>query len=716
MRMLAFCLLTLSLPFGGFFVNGVEPSDSVKRMVKLQGVTSAVGLYETIEFKLTTPPTRGDPFDPSQINADLVLKTPSGAALVVPAFHMQEYERVRAGQHGRDRDWCYPVGLGCWRARFAPMETGTYEAELRWRDSEGEMVSGPLRFACRPSDRHGFLRTSKRDPRFLEFSDGRAFFGIGQNLAFVGDQQYVTVSKAEEIFALLEKNGANYLRIWTGCEDWALAIEARKSAWGRSWNWRPPIVSCPDNPLRRCVRLPGTGATLRAEPSHRVALRPNTRYVLSGTFMCEGNVAVWLAGPHAGSGRQLQATPSNRWTPFRHQFTTSANEFWLEPPTLRAEGDGTAWLDSLSLREAEGGPELLWETDVNRPVRGFYNPLDCFLLDELVAAADRTGIYLQLCLLTRDLYMSALKDPTSAEYDRAIADAKKFMRYAVARWGSATSVAAWEYWNELDPGLPTHRFYADLGRFLEETDIYQHLRTTSTWGPSPKDCSHPQLDIADTHFYLRPSDQPRLRDEVDAVLDRTRWLREQAPRKPAHLGEFGLANEKWQPTAEMGSSDSIVDFHNSLWASALSGASTTALFWWWDRLDKRGHYGEYGPLSRFVADVPWTTGALEAAQVASTSHNLRAVGLQSRNGVWLWLFDPRASWASVVSAGRRAQSLSGAVIEIEGLPEGAYRIEWFDTRKGLTTARQKMSSENNRVRLEAPSFTADIAVKVLPAE
>lgn len=109
---------------------------------------------------------------------------------------------------------------------------------------------------------------------------------------------------------------------------------------------------------------------------------------------------------------------------------------------LRTEGGGSAWGGEFSLREAAGGPELLWEADMNRSIRGFYNPLDCLVVDELVASAEKHRIYLQLCLLTRDLYMSALKDPASPQYERAIQDARKFFRYAVARWGYSTSAAA----------------------------------------------------------------------------------------------------------------------------------------------------------------------------------------------------------------------------------------------------------------------------------
>ena len=101
--------------------------------------------------------------------------------------------------------------------------------------------------------------------------------------------------------------------------------------------------------------------------------------------------------------------------------------------------------EALSLKEAAGGTELLWEADVNRPIRGYYNPLDCFMLDQIIEAAERNNIYLMLCAITRDLYMNTLSRVDSPEYRLAVEDARKFMRYAVARWGYSTSVAAWEY-------------------------------------------------------------------------------------------------------------------------------------------------------------------------------------------------------------------------------------------------------------------------------
>jgi len=673
--------------------------------LRLETSTREVGRYEVIEFHLAGVGAYADPFDPAVVEASLTV-TSAGATSNVPAFFAQAYDRQRVG----GRDWFYPMGLPGWKARFAPLWPGTWTAVALVRDQNGVRTSAPVEFTCVASANPGFLHVNPKDPRWLGFSDGRPFFPIGQNLAFVGSQQYVTLTRAEEIFGRLATNGANYLRIWTGCEDWALAIEARKSAWGRSWERRSPVVAMPGQADRRFVLL--TNATTAVSPSHELALRPATRYVVTGKARVEGDARLRLEA-QGTVATNLAAGPAGTWIEFRHEFATGPNEHWLSALRFVREGQGTAWVADLSLREAEGGPELLWEADVNRPVRGFYNPLDCYWLDELVVAAQRRGLYLQLCLLTRDLYMSALKDPASPEYSRAVADAQKTFRYAVARWGAFTSVAAWEYWNELDPGLPTDRFYTELGGYLEGTDAYHHLRTTSTWGPSPKDCRHPKLDLADVHFYLRPADANRLSDEVEGVLDRAKWLREQAPGKPAHQGESGLADDQWRLTDEMKRSGELVDFHNMLWASALSGTTGTCLPWWWERLDERGHYPLYRPLSRFIADVPWSEGEVQAMTDMVAEGRVRVVGLRTPRRAWLWFFHREAAWKHVVTAGRTPSVVTGARLELAPWAGRSARIRWWDTRSGQVTSEASAVVIEGKLVIGVPDFDRDVACQVV---
>lgn len=672
--------------------------------LRLMSSALEVRCFEVLEFRLHGVGTSPDPFDPAIVDAAVVFSS-AGQTSRVPAFFAQDYERRRVD----GRDWFYPRGAPGWKVRFAPTQPGEFTAVAEVRDAHGTRRSEPVRFTALPPRRPGFLRVSRRDPRWLEFSDGTPFFAIGQNLAFIGSQQYFTLSRAEEAFARLATNGANYLRVWTCCGDWALAIEAPKSAWGRSWEGRAPVVPMPGEPSRRCVLL--TNAVTPVRPSHDVALRPATAYRVTGRLRAAAGVAVRLEVQGTTSPSLAPAEPDT-WAPFRHEFTTGPADHWLSGMQFRRDGPGEAWLADLSLQEVGGGPELLWEADVNRPVRGWYNPLDCFWLDELLTAAQRHGLYLQLCLLTRDLYMWALQDPNSAAYDQAIADARKTLRYAVARWGAFTSVAAWEYWNEMDPRLPTDRFYTELGEFLERADPWQHLRSTSTWGPSPKDCRHPKLDLADVHFYYRPADHARLRDEVEGILDRARWLREQAPAKPALQGECGLADDQWRITDEMKRSRELVDFHNMLWASALSGTSGTALAWWWERLDERNHYPHYRPLSRFLADVPWTGGELRTFRDETAGGAVRVVGLKTPRAAWVWCFHRAAAWKPIVTAGQTPPPVRSAQLPLEGLADGEYRVEWWDTRTGKTRATESAQVRNGRLVLTVPEFTHDLALKV----
>ena len=140
------------------------------------------------------------------------------------------------------------MGMPHWQVRFAPDEVGQYVARARIRDAHGSYESQEVHFAVTASNSPGRVRVSQQDPRYLEFSNGRPFFPIGQNMAFIGEGQNVTPARVEPILKQLSENGANYLRVWTGCEDWALARQVRKSVWGRSWSWKPPFGHLPTDP------------------------------------------------------------------------------------------------------------------------------------------------------------------------------------------------------------------------------------------------------------------------------------------------------------------------------------------------------------------------------------------------------------------------------------------------------------------------------------
>jgi hypothetical protein len=713
MRPLAFALCIASLSAG----TVISETCAAQEKITLSTRQKQVGKYEKLEFFLDVGRPYRNPFDPCEVELNVLITSPSGRSLSLPAFFGQDYERQDVPQGGRTAAWYYPRGTGSWKARFAPTEVGTYTARASLKDRQGEVMSTPVTFTCTASSRKGFLRAGAKDPRFLEFTNGEPFFAIGQNLAFVGETQYVIPVKAEQIFGKLSANGANFVRVWTCCQDWAMAIEAQKSAWSRSWAKESHVVSMPgsenDPNGRKCVRLKGdSGASITASPSHPVGLRPKTRYALTGRFKADGCKALRLQV--GGSDWEVPASSAGNpgWQAFSKEFVTGDNERWLGRVAFSLVGPGTVWLDALSLKEAQDGAELLWEADVNRPIRGYYNPLDCFMLDQLVEAAERNGIYLMLCAITRDLYMNTLSTVDSPEYRLATQDARKFMRYAVARWGYSTSVAAWEYWNEMDPGKPTDQFYADVGNYLAATDIYNHLRTTSTWAPSARDCRHPQLDIAQTHHYMRPDDDD-FKDEVESIVRQTRFLRENAPSKPALIGEFGLADPKWGLSDYMKQDGEGVHFHNCLWASAFAGSSGTAMFWWWELLDQQDAYRHYKPLATFLAGV--SPVGLRPATATTSEARLRILGHQANDRAYLWLVNRQATWWNQVIEKRQPEPIDSATTTVEGLNPGSYVLLWWDTHEGAPISRQTVAPDGGRLRLTVPPFTRDLACKILPA-
>lgn len=707
--------------FGGFLLAsliGARLASASAAEVRLEIAFPGerVGRFETVEFSVGWEESYGNPFDPEEIDIALEVEGPGERAVSVPAFFFQGYERKRVERGGRPEDWIYPRGLPCWRARFAPLEVGPHTARARVRDRDGERISADVRFECVPSERRGYVRASDRDPRFYRLSTGEPFFAIGQNLAFIGEGQYVTLSRAEEIFRKLAANGANHLRIWTCCEDWALALEARKSAWGRSWAWDPPIAADPTDPAgkRRSVRLsrPGRSA-VECSPSHALALKPSTRYRLSGFVRLEGDAELWVDFDPGLGGALAARGEARERTGFSREFAAGPGQHWLGSLRFRLEGDGAAWLDGLSLKEAAGGPELLWEADLERPLPGAYNLLDAYLLDRIVEAAEREGLRLQLCVLTRDLYMKSLADERSPEYAAATRAAKNLLRYAVARWGASASVATWEYFNELDPGLPAGRFYDAVGAHLEAVDPWRHLRATSTWHPSPRDWKHPRLDVADMHFYIRPEDEKKHRDEVEALLDRARFLREGAPGKPALLSEFGIATEKWAFRPETRGDAELIHFHNALWASALSGLSGTAHFWWWEELDRMECYPHYRPLAAFLADVPFGLERLEPVAAEASPEGLRVVGLAGEGKGWAWIQDRRSTWLGGKSRPEPSE-VRGATLRVRGCAEGTWWVEWWGTRSaGRLGETRAAAGPDGVLAVEVPPFERDVAAKIL---
>ena len=78
-------------------------------------------------------------------------------------------------------------------------------------------------------------------------------------------------------------------------------------------------------------------------------------------------------------------------------------------------------------------------------------------------------------------------------------------------------------------------------------------------------------------------------------------LKNSYPDKPVYISEYGTDYHGY--THEGGAEE--VGIHNSIWSSALSGATGITQWWWWDEIDKDDLYYHYNYLGKFIEDIPW---------------------------------------------------------------------------------------------------------------
>lgn len=173
-------------------------------VARLEGITQ-FGRFD-VAFKATG--TWGNPYDPDQVAIDAVIQAPDNREMVVPAFFFQDYEPDTIS----GVEMLLPKGAPGWRLRFAPPLPGVYRWRLRMRNGGQTVLSPEATFTCAAaSGRHGYLRVSKRNPRYLVFDDGEPFFGVGMNMATLDAGRMASATRWYTRFA---EAGGNLVRSW----------------------------------------------------------------------------------------------------------------------------------------------------------------------------------------------------------------------------------------------------------------------------------------------------------------------------------------------------------------------------------------------------------------------------------------------------------------------------------------------------------------------
>ena len=177
---------------------------------------------------------------------------------------------------------------------------------------------------------------------------------------------------------------------------------------------------------------------------------------------------------------------------------------------------------------------------------------------------------------------------------------KRRLRYLVARFSCYTSLMCWELFNEQEnaqlKNIPDS-WNDVMSSYIHEIDPYDHLVSTSAKLPDPV-WSMPSMSITQSHHYGDGGEGELLMPILDAARSHAKFD------KPHFIAEAGISYKG--PDASFDPNNRGTEFHNSLWASTMSGACGASAYWWWDNYIAPGNlWHELTPVSTFAATVDW---------------------------------------------------------------------------------------------------------------
>ena len=193
-----------------------------------------VGNYEKFEIGYDLGRTYSNPFDPAQIDVTVEFKSPTGKLHSVKGFIYQDYERT-GDIH---QQTLTPKGGLGWKARFAPDEVGEWSYSIRAKDDSSTATASPRSFKVESSSNRGFVRISTNDPEYFAFDNGGCYFPVGENMGWSGSGRTFQFDKW---IGSLAENGGNFIRVW-------------QAGWHTEYEWAysyPATTLLPGNYLDR---------------------------------------------------------------------------------------------------------------------------------------------------------------------------------------------------------------------------------------------------------------------------------------------------------------------------------------------------------------------------------------------------------------------------------------------------------------------------------
>ncbi len=293
---------------------------------------------------------------------------------------------------------------------------------------------------------------------------------------------------------------------------------------------------------------------------------------------------------------------------------------------------------------------------------------------------------------------------------RAKRGQENLFRYLAARCGDSPAVLAWKLWAEVNlvhaPLEDIRTWHTFASEAFARHDPWRHPVTTH-WCGDWRNADHaiaiqPGMGMLTIDAY---HDEGLI---ADLLAQSTR----QAGRdrgglavyaKPVLVTEYGGSPSATTPARL------LAELQIGGWAAWVHGHAGAPMMWWFEWIDQKRHYGQFGALNRFIAgEDPRSPDA------RTITPDLRAGGSKLWCRAWMrpgrilgYAFDP--AWAENGTVDR--QLPSGELFLGDSRP-GRIQLEWWDADQGRATSTTTFDHPGGDVKLPSPGFRRHVAFKL----
>lgn len=738
------CFLSAAAAVSSAHAQLLRPPISDNRPLKILSVTpaqSSVGRYGKLEIQISFSGTYSNGFDPDQVAVDAEFTAPNRQIIRVPGFYFQDYSRALKD----GREVLTPKGRPGWRVRFSPVQLGEYRAVITVRDSTGAVAhSRQIPFKCVASNNPGFIRRSATDNRYFAFDDGKGYIPVGANVCWANARGTFCYDEWLPAYA---KAGCNYFRAWLG--PWRMTFALEHNAVGKfdlANAWRLDYV------LDLAARN-GLYAMLCLDSFNE--LRKNA----------EGGFGYWNETPHnAARGGPLKQ-PREFWTNpamlrlYKNKLRyvvarygwnphVMSWEFWNEvdivSPSAYIPAEVKQWhaqmsdflrsmdpwkhLQTTSFGGSEGKPEIDSLPQIDYVQTHNYGSRDVAAsLARFVEAKEKYN---------KPNYVAEFGTDTKGPDGKVDPDGTALHNgiWSVLLSGSAGSAMLW-WWDSFIQPFNMYHHYAALTRFIKGIDFpKQHFE-----------------QIKDASFaYLHPPAEDRFRDlELDGNSSWTKSLENQPTTVAITNGIVrmsgpvsgvlhGLVNHKDKHNPLTFALDQPRATKVRIVVGEVSGCGGAHLIAGLDGkrvtdkdMPDTNPPGQHKNMScysgDYVLEVPAGKHTLKVENIGKdwllvhyvlegaervTRPDLRLFGLRGHDVSLLWIQNSRHSWSRIYTHHRQPNVQPPSVLAIPDWPAGSYRITFYDTYAGKSTATQDIELDKPGLQLELPQIAKDIALRV----